>query len=134
MLIILKNRAMGTFSKICQTIEDSPLKFIKGECRLLHLEPDDWNNFLKDEYFFITYPSKTRTISFSHGSEYLGDLVIERLDLKFAQKDEKGNLSMRLDIESDGLVLVIKIKCKSKFPGLNEFAKFVAYTVTQILI
>lgn len=125
---------METFSKICQVIDYSPLKYIEGECRLLHLKPDDWAGCLKNEDFFITYPSKTRTLSFGFGNLFLGDIVIERQDLKVAQKDENGDLSMILDIEEGGLYLIIKIHCSSKFPRLDEFAKFVAYTTTQNLL
>lgn len=122
---------MEAFLGICKAIESSPLKFIKGDCRLLHLVNNEWDGCLEGEDFFTGFPPETRTISFAVGNEFLGDLVVEKQDLNTSRTDDEDNLSMSFDIRKDGLCLIIHLYCESKFPGCNEFARFVAYTTIQ---
>ena len=125
---------MDVFLSICKAIESSPLKFIRGDCRLLHLVNNEWDGCLEEEDFFTGFSPEIRTISFAIGNEFLGNLVVEKQDLVSSVTDDEDNLSMIFDIRKDGLCLVIHLYCESKFPGYNEFARFVAYTTVQAFV
>jgi len=109
-------------------ISKSPLGYIKGDCRLLHLASVEWGDW-RGEGFFTDHSPETRTIRFAYKDTLLGDLVIEEeyIDSCLADEDS-GLLDVILSIRKDEVInMFIHIHCPSGFPGLLEFAEFIAY-------
>jgi len=118
--------------KITKAIESSPFKIIRGECKLLHLMPSEWNRCLLEPDFFTGYSPEYRTISFSFNNQ-LGDLVVEKQHLEISEVDKNGILFVDLEIKDDDLSLSIHIQCESKLPGFGTFLAYLPNIVAGMV-
>ena len=117
----------STLDSIKKHIADSPLHYIKGQCRLLNLTPEEWIEWNNEDDFFDPQMPHHRIISFALGNILVGELVIEKEHISSCKIDDANNFDMVLDIRANGLMTIMHIHCSNDFPGLLEFAEFVAY-------
>lgn len=114
-----------TITKIITAIQNSPLEFIRGDCRFVNLAPNEYpEDCINDDDFFNDYQP---LITFENKSEFLGGIIIKKemlMEGKTNFDNEKGP-NMVLSLQN----CIIFIKCPSGagFPYLEEFGEFIAH-------
>ena len=110
-----------------ELISKSPLGYIKGNCRLAKLDSTEWSRCPDDESFFTHFSPARRTIPFAVNNMPIGEAVVGKEIIIKIRTDDKHNLSMFLAIKRDEYTMIIHIYCLFGFPGLQEFAEFIAH-------
>ncbi|MFP4515095.1 MAG: hypothetical protein ACLFNO_03785 [Parcubacteria group bacterium] len=118
---------METIDAIRNAVNRSPLKYIKGQCRLSHLIPGEWLAWYKGHPFDADDP----VLIFAVDDSYLGKYVVKRETVEHCRVSVNDDLSMSFVLregKDEANPLHFFIEVRSAFPDLLEVGQFVVHS------